>query len=189
MRKTLWLAALPLIFLSSTVTVSAQIPKSADLISIFPTSVWVGPDELFRIQIRNVWNKPVTVFCFSGPNITRVNATFLVMLRPDDTVTYSFRTPKGKSEPNYMIVFVATDPEYRFFQWGQVWVKMFSRQELILSMQTLQRQNELLTMELDEFTRKASYNNMLSIALVGSNVFWGLFVLLLPRLKRKPSST
>lgn len=177
----------------STCTVRAQ-PYVNDMISVEPEHLSIPFKSEFSINVTNLRNDSVWVFCLAQANITRVDAPVFKTLLPNSSYIYRFispdvnasEIPAGAFSAVYSIFFGAVDSQATAFQTIEVVLDITTVEWINLRLQELTIQNGELLRQLQILMDRASYNNTLIIITVASNVFWVAIVLSLKFYKKQP---
>jgi hypothetical protein len=164
------------------------------MISVVPEHLSIPFKSEFSINLTNLRNESIWVFCLAQQNITRVDAPVFKTLLPNTSYTYRFispdintttQIPAGAFSEVYSIYFGAVDSQATAFQTLEVVLDITTVEWINLRLQELTTQNAELLRQIQMLLDRASYNNILIIAVVASNVFWVAIVISL-RFYRKP---
>lgn len=188
----LLLAALLLYATLSALPVNAQ-PFVNDMITVVPEHISIPFKSEFGINVTNLRNESIWVFCLAQANITRIDAPVFKTLLPNASYMYRFlspdvntsQIPAGAFSQVYSIYFGAVDSQATAFQTMEVILDITTVEWINLRLQELTIQNAELLRQIQMLLDRASYNNILVIAVVVSNVFWVAIVVSLRFYKKQ----
>jgi hypothetical protein len=195
MKISIILLLVASLLLLSALPVNAQ-PFVNDMISVVPEHLAIPFKSEFSINVTNLRNGSIWVFCLAQANITRINAPVFKTLLPNASYLYRFLSPDinaseiptGAFSEVYSIFFGAVDSQATAFQTMEVVLDITTVEWINLRLQELTIQNAELLRQIQMVLDRASYNNILVIAVVVSNVFWVAIVVSLKVYSRKPQA-
>jgi hypothetical protein len=187
--KIALLSYLLCLFLSVRTNTMAAPLFTSTLFSVRPQSVQIGYNSGFSINVTNLQNRSIWVFCIAQDNISRVDAPVFLTMNPNQTYIYQFISPNETLSTTtsynstsalenatyanlYTIYFSAVDSQGTQFQTSQVSIQITTVQSLQYLLQQIVLQNALLQSEVTDLQNKASSNNPLIAVAVGCNLFW-----------------
>lgn len=153
-----------------------------NLIEINPLDISISYNTDFSLNVTNLLDEPVWVFCLADANITRVDAPVFLTINATESYLFKFTSPQQPTNfdyntsltysPTYSVYFGAVDSSATSFQTNQIILTMTSFDSLTLQISQLYTQNQQLMKEILKLTDRASMNNVLIILTVVSNIFW-----------------
>lgn len=167
-------------------------PYVNDMISVEPQHFSLPWKTNFTIIVTNLRNESVWIFCLAQANITRLDAPIFKTLAANASYEYKFLSPEVNQTlfnqtSVYSIFFGAVDSQATSFQTVEVVIDITTVEWINLRLQELTIQNAKLLRKIEELIDRASFNNVLVIGVVFSNVFWVAVILGLRLHVRKPS--
>jgi hypothetical protein len=165
----------------SSSQVSAQ-PFVFDMFMVTPLSVTVPFDTAFQVNITNLRNESIWVFCLAQQNISRIDAPVFMTLAANSSYLYSFKSPPAvinQTELNtiYSVYFGAVDESATSFQTAEVVLDMTTVDTLNVRLLELIDQNQQLMQQMMILQQKADSNNFFIVLTVATNIFWVCLIL------------
>jgi hypothetical protein len=171
---------------------------SNNLFSATPRSISISFNTPFSINVTNLQNNTLWIFCLAQENISRVDAPSFYTMMPNETYIYQFISPNmtavnasvttGYGNTTvYEIYFGAVNAEATSFQTTIINLQMTTVESLNVLIQQLLYQNGQLQAQVTMLLEKAGNNNILIIGMV---IPWILFpsVILYMRLSGRKKS-
>lgn len=176
-----------------------------NLFTATPASISISYNTPFTINVTNLQNDSLWIFCLAQENISRVDAPTFYTLDANQTYEYQFISPNmtavngsdtsgygygygNATATAYEIYFGAVNAQATSFQTSIIVLQMTTVSSLNALLQQLLVQNAQLNYEINTLIAKASYNNILIIATVASWIVWPCVILYMRLSVRRKSS-
>jgi len=171
-----------------------------------PSVVQVPYNTAFSVNVTNMMqNESIWVFCLADANISRVDAPIFMTINASQSYLYRFVSPQAPSEDTssldsaasnyadtnltsastFSMYFGAVNAAATQVQTAQVTLQMTSVETLTYQLTVLILQNQQLEEQMLGLEGKANNNNLLIVACVASNVFWGCLLVAMRMQKPK----